>query len=307
MYNQWLTLLIATLSHEVKPVLAIVADIVVRVFSVLKRNILRRIGPPDRWSARPSNITKSCIAVLLCMSRCQATSVVTFWTDSWVVLGTDSLRHSDTLGLIQACKLIHVRDVFFAMDGELGSGGINFDARSIAFEAMNRTGSMETRFSVFQRNLELRLTKFIEYRRTATPNSYRDWAKPINPEPIMGAVFVGFEGGRSQIIICNYMLATSNPKMFRPDRLDTQKNAAPFHFGYYSSAAGKSINDLHARTIYGMVGPEKATERLIQAAAILYPEYVRPPVAIVKIDANGPKWIPKEPDLCIEQRTTKKK
>lgn len=292
-------LLITEASDKVKPVLAIVAHVVVRVFCIFKRNILGRIGPPDRWGAGSSNITKAWLVVLICLSPCKATSVVTFWTDSWIVLGADSLRRDDVRGPIQVCKLIHVGNAFFAMDGQLGSVGINFDARNIAFEAMNRSGSMESRFSIFQQNLELKLPKFIEFRRTATPNEYRDWAKSINPDPIMGIVFVGFEDGKSKIIICNYMLDINNPKMFRPDRLDTERNAAPFRFGYYSSAAGKSINDLHARTIYGMVGPEKATDRLIQAAAILYPEFVGPPVAIVRIDGSGYTWV-RRPALCTE-------
>jgi hypothetical protein len=236
---------------------------------------------------------------LLYMSHCQATSVVTFWTDSWVVLGTDSLRHISVMGLVRACKLVRVGDIFFAMDGELGSEAGNFDARRIAFEAMSSPGSMEGRFKIFQQSLTIGLPGLIAQRRRDRPDIYRNWAKPISPAPIMGVVFVGFEGGRSKIIICDYMLDINNPKMFAPRRVDTQRNLAPFGFGYYSGAVGKSIDDLYARSVYTMLGPEEATDRLIRAAAILFPEMVGLPVAIARIDGSGPRWI-KHPSSCAE-------
>jgi hypothetical protein len=140
-----------------------IAQVILRVLSELKAATRAMCG--RTWSAGIDVAKRSTIGgivVLLASGTCSATAVAVFWTDAWVVLGTDSKRTVDGKP-VTLCKLEHVNDVYFAMDGHVNNVKIDYDARKIARTVMAGPGTIQARFDEFRRQVTAKIPNLVQH------------------------------------------------------------------------------------------------------------------------------------------------
>lgn len=218
----------------------------------------------------------------------RATSVVAFWTDDWIVLGTDSAEGSffdpTSTPPTTKCKLEHVKDTYFAMAGLVKTTGIPYDVRAKARESISEPGKTMTQHFL---NLESYLTMWVPL--TINPNLRKG-------QPGLEVFFAGSENGRPVLMIERFA-ADGEGGSLPPERIDL--GAAKINgLGYYAAGYGAVILGSAARVLCKRLGPEVAVERAIAAMIAFAPEDVRGPISIVRIEGGKSKWI--KPGLCRE-------
>ena len=226
------------------------------------------------------------IGILCFAAPCgHATTVVVFWTDSWIVLATDSLSIGANKR-ITACKIDEAKDVVIVMDGLTSNSILNFNARSIAKETMVGSGSIEQRYDTFAKRIGADLPKVVERSRQYNPEEYKTWIG--REDYILGVVFAAVENEHPKIIIVRFWL---NPNSdVTPERVDTNK-VRP-----YVAAYGECIRTECAIQQAREHGPVIAADKVINAGIAIDPDSSGPPVSIVRVDAKGVNWL--QPGLC---------
>jgi hypothetical protein len=280
--------------------LSLATNVVVKIFSILKRDIIQRTSEVCRHIASvPANITvrRSFLTGVLVLCSCNCgygTALVLFYTDSWAVLGIDSLIIRFDGQPITTCKMEHVGGVFFAMAKTLSdtdSGG-NYDAMKIARESMAAVPrSIAQRYEVFEQALKAKLIPATQRARLLNDPNYRKW---ISGDYILAAAFVGIEGGKVVAITKRFELKSNGGIGPREE----QKIVSGTGLTYFPAAEAMAIDPRLVPV--ERVGAEVATERIIKAAIAIAPEVVGPPIAIVRLDSKGYKWFGTRPSFCPE-------
>jgi hypothetical protein len=239
-----------------------------------------------RWTVLGS------VVLLFALDTGHATSVAVFWTDNMIVLGTDSKRVVDG-NPTTVCKLEHVNDVYFAMDGTFANVNTDYDVRAIARKAMAGEGTIQARFDEFRKQTIAKLPNLVQHERRT--QAYQTWIS--GHDYIVGATFAGVESKKLVLHIMRFGLNPQGQIIELP--INVQETIDRKAIGYYPAGFGTCINNACVVDLYDHHGPDVAVERIINAGIALSPEFVGPPVAIVRLENGTPKWI-RRPDFCSE-------
>jgi hypothetical protein len=227
------------------------------------------------------------------------TSVVVFRTDNAIYAAADS-QAGQVAGV---CKFFKVGDVFFSLSGPYFPA-----SREIVSRADVTLSNIRPSVKNFERLFSPFLQDALEQGRKETPGKYRELVHSGLPETDF--VFFGMRGGTPIVAIASFHIddsqgpvrVTTAPEQFLdgPHCPDSQLICGAT-MGYdkaIKAFVSKHPDWWRATDLAGLV------RNFVQIEINDQPEYVGPPVRVLRIDAKGARWIQHGEGCSIAVRRT---
>ena len=241
----------------------------------------------------------SCL-ILIALASCtaaRATTIVVARSSTEIVIGADS-KVTNSYGRSlhnETCKIQQVGSLFLAYEGLLRDKRTGFSVADISRRALQvrPDASVADRVSILTGLLTSALvTELIEVRR----NSPDEFRQKLEGQTFLRIVIAGFEKKKPAVYVRQFRMAIFGGKMavtvIPDDCSDDCKGEVVTRFLGETAA----IDGLPDETPgFWSAGLTDGVRRLIEMQITARPDYVGPPIDIVRIDAKGATWIQKKP------------
>jgi hypothetical protein len=227
----------------------------------------------------------SALGVLFIIGHGFATTVVVLRSPGGILIGTDSRINEMGNPSIHftACKIFRFGDMYLANAGMYTSGGTNFNVLNFAAQAAQIPGSLMDKVAAFHDRINAAVAAMVDDTRRNEPAVYDGMSKS---GIIFEATFVQMVRGVGEAITKGYYirdgLVVDDTKEISPGDADGLVSGKQDAIQRFIKGNPNWYLDL------GAVG---AVSRFIDLEIIEEPDRVGPPIAILKIAANGSEWI----------------
>ena len=224
------------------------------------------------------------------------TSIVAIRTPDFVVVAADSAGTFEGRGnpvtIKPVCKIQQAGRVLFAVSGFLVDPVTRFDVFRVVKNTKNRTGNVHGLAKAATAKLLRLFPQELKVLSTADPEAYgkivggRQDASAVlffgieNRKPI--AVAVGFEA----VLSSNGSIQVSTKTLECPGP-DCPNGVEAFYLGSHE-AIERYVHSAPQQTI---AVPENFVSFLVQLEIAEHPDSVQGPIDVMRVDANGAKWI----------------
>jgi hypothetical protein len=223
------------------------------------------------------------------------TTIVIHKSPSEIVVGADSLRmrRSGTLAVpLSECKIRRVGNDFFAIAGNIREQVKGFDAVRIATEAVKSSGKAVGKVKAFEQKILAPLTEVLSTARSNT--EYFD--KLFRDRIVLAVAFFGIEQRTLYLYVRTYIATIYNSndvKVEFENRTDCLTDCNQT-FALGENAAIKEFTNKNPK--YRAASSVEKVRKLVQLEIEQRPEYVGPPIDIVRLDTNGANWVQVKPE-----------
>jgi hypothetical protein len=224
------------------------------------------------------------------------TTIVIHKSPHEIVVGADSLlvRRSGTLAVpLSECKITRVGNDFFAIAGNIREQVKGFDAGKIAAEAVRSSDKAVEKVKAFEENIRPPLTELLRIVKSNTPE-YFD--KLFRDKIVLAIAFFGIEEGTLYLYVRTYIAAvynTNDVEVEFENKTDCLADCAQT-FAFGENAAIKEFIDTNPK--YRAASTVEFVRQLVQLEIDQRPEYVGPPIDIVRLNTNGANWVQVKPE-----------
>jgi len=204
------------------------------------------------------------------------------------------VRRSDT-GAVPAseCKIRQVGDVFFAIGGHIREELTGFDAVKIATEALRNSGNAAAKVKAFEQNILLPLTELVRMVKSTNP-AYFD--KSLRDKPVLQVAFFGNEQQSLYLYVRSYKATVYNSV----DVIVELENNTDCTDCVRALGENDAIEDfINKNPKYRPASSVELVRKLVQVEIEQRPEYVGPPIDIVRLDTNGANWVDVKPECKV--------
>ncbi len=237
-----------------------------------------------------------------------ATTIVVARSANEIVIGADS-KVTDTYGNelgSQVCKIQQVGNLFVAFEGLLRDKATGFSVPDITVRALQLKPDASAAEKVQILTGFLTSELFAELPRVRA-NSADEFHTKLEGQTFLRVVVAGFEGNRPVVFVrqfrTTFIARGIGVTVIPDDCLADCKGDVVTRFLGETEAIEGLPEDTPGFWQEGLtVGVRRLIETEIQARS----EYVGPPIDMLRIDANGAKWIQKKPGCPELKRLSKR-
>lgn len=234
-----------------------------------------------------------CILLFLAAQPLLATSIVVLITPGYIVIGADSKRmiidaEKNLVVNQTVCKIRSVANYCFAAAGFVASASTSFSADSVVQHHLKSNANVEKALRFIKRDLRNALEKELAYQKKTQPRQYKKTMEL--KDHLLEVVILSMNHQTPQAHVIGFELANEEKtivKAYTSKR--TGKNANTenqFYFLGEYSGMEKYLNDTHQAT-----DPIALVNQLILSQSKITPTSVGAPIALVKYNSDGVKWI----------------
>ena len=264
-----------------------------------------------RKRADPIPLRVLAVGAVLFFSLCDvanATTIVVARSANEIVIGADS-KVTDTYGHElnnQVCKIQQVGNLFLAFEGLLRDKATGFSVPEIAVKALQLKpdGSAAERVNILTGFLTSEL--FVELQHVRN-NSADEFHTKLEGQTFLRVVVAGFEGNRPVVFVRQFrttLIARGIGVTVIPDDcLDGCQGEVVTRFLGETEAIEGLPEDTPG---FWKEGLADGVRRLIEMEIEARSEYVGPPIDLLRITAQGAKWIQKKPG-CPDLKLVRKR
>jgi hypothetical protein len=226
------------------------------------------------------------------------TAVVFIWTPHNVFLATDSQQTDpEHPGKFEkTCKILITPKFVFASAGLSELAAIRFNVKLIAREANQQAGEPREIVESFEKLLAPQLKDALEFARTHVPKIYNQhykncivihglFAFPTDP-PTVIVTSMRSNDSSGEIKLEHLLYECPNPKS------DPQ-----LEWNAYGHIEGLSQFLADKTNYFKTRDPALAAHDLVQAAINSMPEYVAPPIVVIRITKGNISWVERS-EIC---------
>jgi hypothetical protein len=221
------------------------------------------------------------------------TTIIAIRTPDKLILGGDSMvTTGDSSEARLRCKTKTTNNVFWGESKIIEVPSRGFFVDDIAAAAMSEAGTLSDRISSFELAVSTPLTKIVNDLKRGDPVWFRDNQED---KTALEIVFAAFDNGISTIHL-RYFTAISNQSdgtvSLKITKWDCPSDDCPA-FGYTALGFHEVADAELSRMKIDQGSPDlpRTVYHLIQMEIAAVPEHVGPPIAIVEITKDGPRWV----------------
>ena len=243
---------------------------------------------PTRIRALVSSIT---ILSLLFGCPLRATSLVAVRTLNAIFIGSDSkMINGDGGEAGNGCKILGSNGVYFGIARIWSSPAQGFSVASVAAEALNSNGDLASRVSHFEKLLLHPLERLLISLKATDATRFE---REIDGQSAVDMLFVGFEAGypvllSRSFIVRNGASQSITVRIKREECSDDCSEALAYAALGQHEAIDKALAE---NADFWKIGIAEAIRKLIKLEISAEPSFVGPPISILTIDKDGPRWI----------------
>jgi len=221
------------------------------------------------------------------------TTIVIRKAPSQIVVGADSMTRESGNGAVSfsECKIRQVGDDFLAMGGNIREKVTGFDAFKIATQAMRDSDKPIDKVKGFERNILTPLTEVIRMVRSKNPEYFEN---RLRDKIVLFVAFFGIEQQSLYLYVRSYKATAYNS-------IDVKVEPEGSTDCLTGCNTILALGETDAITDYLNTNPKpvlsvELVRKLVQVEIEQTPEYVGPPIDIVRLDTNGANWVDVKPE-----------
>ena len=243
---------------------------------------------PDRHRAFVSSMTTLSI---LCCCPLRGTSIVAVRTPNAIFIGSDSkMIDGDGGDAGRVCKILGYKGIYFGIARIWSSPAQGFSVASVATDALNSNSNLESKVTHFEKLLVHPLERLLISLRAADAARFQ---RELDGRSAIDTLFVGFEGGYPVLLFRSFVVRnrTSRGVTLRIKREECSRDCSEA-LAYVALGQHEVIDEALAENPdFWKIGFAEAIRKLINLEISAKPNFVGPPISILTIDKNGPRWI----------------
>ena len=234
-----------------------------------------------------------CILLFLSAQPLWATSIVVLITPGYIVIGADSKRmiidaEKNLVVNQTVCKIRSVANYCFAAAGFVASASTSFSADSVIQYHLKHQSNVEKALRFIKRDLKNALQKELVYQKKAQPRQYKKTMEL--KDHLLEVVVLSMNHQTPQAHVIGFELTNDEKtivKAYTSKRTGQNAKAEnQFYFLGEYSGMEKYLNNTHQTT-----DPVALVNQLILSQSKITLSSVGTPVALVKYNSEGVKWI----------------
>ena len=232
------------------------------------------------------------LLILFCCPDCHATLILTACSGNGVVIAADGLllKPGQTPPSVTSCKIMQgAADCFFAASGVQDIHSIHYDIVPIGIRACKGPGGIEDRANAFEKAAFPEVRRYVKYIKAHEPISYSFMTKS-GPARI-SVVFVGDHP--FTVAIVQYV--EDGPGNMVRDKGHVDVGSFVDSPSYQAVGARENAEIYHKQhsEIDKLDDVDFLRDMLLDPSELetAKPRRIGLPIAILKIDKNGPHWI----------------
>jgi hypothetical protein len=208
-----------------------------------------------------------------------------------IFIGSDSkMINGDGGETGNRCKILSSNGVYFSIARIWGSPAQGFTVASFAAEALNSNRDLATRVTNFEKLLLGPLERLLTALKTTDAGRFQ---REIDGQSVVDTLFVGFEDGYPVLLLRSFIVrnGAAQGMTLRIRREDCSRDCSEA-LAYVALGQHEAIdNALAENPNYWKIGFAEAIRKLINLEISAKPNFVGPPISILTIDKDGPRWI----------------
>jgi hypothetical protein len=220
------------------------------------------------------------------------TAIVALQTAIDIIVGADGkVNYAVATGRVETtCKIFQVGRVFVASAGIIESAEYDYHAREMATGAIEQGGSIVEMMDRYEDSVGSPLLEAAADFHDKDPSLYQ---RMTGDGEALSTAFFGIENDAPTLIYSRFEIT------FSPDAMAVERRSLKER-GYLlwgHPRPMKECIDRH-RDYFTKVGEVNAVRNLIQLAIDDRPKMVGNPIAIIRVNKEGAKWVPPESPCC---------
>ena len=223
----------------------------------------------------------------------EATTLAILRTPNQIVIAADSLMTLYAGRPQQACKIRRHNDVVFAMAGLVVSSGGVVDAHQMITDVLRRPVTWTEQVQTIEDRLQEPLLRTLRRLRREMPDEFR---RQILQEFVLHVTLAAFRYGHPVLEMREFFVETNGPNELR---IRVQRMSCPGQCPRETEVFGVGETEVmmrHAREIRQFPPDLAAFGRdLVTLQIRSTPEFVGPPVDVIRIAADGVHWVNRKP------------
>jgi hypothetical protein len=188
------------------------------------------------------------------------------------------------------CKILSSNGVYFGIARIWGSPAQGFTVASFASEALNSNSDLASRVTHFEKLLLGPLERLLISLKTTDATRFE---REIDGQSAVDVLFVGFEAGHPVLLSRSFIVRqeVSQSITVRIKREECSQDCAE-PLAYAALGHHEAIDKALAENPkLWNIGFAEAIRKLIKLEISAQPSFVGPPISILTIDKDGPRWI----------------
>ena len=260
-------------------------------------DLQRRSPPPVRSvfssiSARlRALVSFSTILSVLCCCPLRGTSIVAVRTLDAIFIGSDSkIIDGDGGDAGNACKIVGFKGIYFGIARIWSSPVQEFSVASVAADTLNSNSDLESKITHFENALVPPLERLLMALKTTDPARFQ---RELEGHSAVDTLFVGFDGDYPVLLFRSFIVrnSTSQRTTLRIKREECFRHCSEA-LAYVTLGQHELIDKALAENPdLWKIGFAEAIRKLINLEISAEPNSVGPPISILTIDKDGPRWI----------------
>jgi hypothetical protein len=233
------------------------------------------------------------ITILSLLFGCplRATTLVAVRTLNAIFIGSDSkMINGDGGEAGNRCKILSSNGAYFGIARIWGSPAQGFTVASFAAEALHSNTDLPSRVSHFEKLLLGPLERLLIALKTTDAARFQ---REIDGQSVVDTLFVGFEDGYPAFLLRSFIVRNGAAEgiTVRIRREDCSRDCSEA-LAYVALGQHEAIDKALAENPnYWKIGFAEAIRKLINLEISAKPSFVGPPISILTIDKDGPRWI----------------
>lgn len=231
------------------------------------------------------------------------TSVVALWTPDEIVVGADSKTITGRGAGRSSCKIAQLDDAsFFAAAGLNTEPKTGFDLAKIVRQAFQQPGTMREKVDDFESLADAPLTAALQRLKKEEPAFYEHYLE--NKGQVLQVVFFGLEDGSPKLFLRTFEveLISGNVTVVM-ERNECTAGTCPGAMAFLLGYSGAASAFVTSHPGFWKNGLAPAVERLVDLEIAEVPQFVGPPVDVLRVNRQGAAWVKRKAQCAPIRRT----
>lgn len=219
------------------------------------------------------------------------TSVVALWTPDEIVVGADSKTITGRGAGRSTCKIAQLEDsFFFAAAGLNTEPKTGFELAKIVRQAFAQPGTMREKVDDFESLVDTPLTAALQRLKQEEPAFYEHYLE--NKGQVLQVVFFGLEDGNPELFLRTFEveLISGNVTVVM-ERNECTAGTCPSTMVFLLGYSGAASAFVTSHPGFSKNGLAPAVEHLVDMEIAEVPQFVGPPVDILRVNRQGASWV----------------
>lgn len=219
------------------------------------------------------------------------TSVVALWTPGEIVVGADSKTITGRGAGRSTCKIAQLEDsFFFAAAGLNTEPKTGFELGRIVRQAFEQPGTMREKVDDFESLVDAPLTAALQRLKREEPAFYEHYLE--NKGQVLQVVFFGLEDGSPELFLRTFEveLVSGNVTVVM-ERNECTASTCPNTMVFLLGYSGAASAFVASHRDFWRNGLAPAAEQLVNLEIAEVPQFVGPPVDILRVNRQGASWV----------------